>query len=119
MTHAEKDKLDIRWSELIKERDGHRCRHCGTTVKKLESAHIVGRSSFKTRWLLRNGLTLCFTCHAEYDQHRNNAESWLVNHIGKELWAELQWLSRPCNAGGNYFYEDIKKQLEEDFNGGE
>jgi len=113
MKRSEIKKLDKIWSEKIKEIGNYRCLKCGTTNRKLESAHIVGRGAYNTRWRLDNGLCLCFTCHQDYDQHRNHMESWVRDWIGEEKWNELQEAGRPCNAGKKYFYEEIKKELDE------
>lgn len=53
------------WSELILIRDGFRCACCGRNDGKLQAHHWIvnaGRS-LKTRFLLDNGVTLCFHCH--------------------------------------------------------
>jgi hypothetical protein len=54
-----------RWSEFIRERDGHRCVDCHS--RRDLAAHHVCRKSFLTdaQFLTGNGITLCRTCHRE------------------------------------------------------
>jgi hypothetical protein len=108
MTRSEKKKLDGIWAEIIK-KPGY-CLRCGATHKKLEAAHIVGRGAYATRWRLDNGLCLCFTCHADYDQHRNYGEDWVRAYVGQEKWDELQREGRV--TGRKYFYDEILSTLK-------
>lgn len=54
-----------RWSEFIRERDGHRCVDCHS--RKRLSAHHICRKSFlaDAQFQTGNGITLCSTCHRE------------------------------------------------------
>ena len=54
-------KLDKKWSETVKQRDG-KCLRCYKTVN-LQSAHIFLRRHLGTRWDKNNGITLCAGCH--------------------------------------------------------
>jgi hypothetical protein len=60
-----------RWSEFIRERDGHRCVDCHS--RKRLSAHHICRKSFL--WLAEfqtgNGITLCSSCHREIHEGFN------------------------------------------------
>lgn len=57
-----------RWSEFIRERDGHRCVDCHSRARL--SAHHICRKSFvaSAQFETGNGITLCSTCH--HDVHR-------------------------------------------------
>lgn len=57
-----------RWSEFIRERDGHRCVDCHS--RRRLSAHHIARKSFLTeaQFQTGNGITLCTACHR--DMHR-------------------------------------------------
>ena len=51
------------WSKLVLERDNHKCQKCGST-EKLEAHHIWPQGAYENlRYLLRNGITLCRSCH--------------------------------------------------------
>ncbi len=54
-----------RWSEFIRERDGHRCVDCHS--RRRLSAHHICRKSFidGAQFQTGNGITLCSTCHRE------------------------------------------------------
>src|SRR5260221_918233 len=54
-----------RWSEFIRERDGHRCVDCHS--RRRLSAHHICRKSFlaEPQFETSNGITLCSTCHRE------------------------------------------------------
>jgi hypothetical protein len=54
-----------RWSEFIRERDGHRCVDCHAT-KRLSAHHICRKSLFEAaQYDTGNGITLCRECHRE------------------------------------------------------
>jgi hypothetical protein len=52
-----------RWSEFIRERDGHRCVDCHS--RRRLAAHHICRKSFlaDAQFQTGNGITLCSTCH--------------------------------------------------------
>ena len=54
-----------RWSEFIRERDGHRCVDCHS--RRRLSAHHICRKSFlaEPQFETGNGITLCSACHRE------------------------------------------------------
>jgi hypothetical protein len=60
-----------RWSEFIRERDGHRCVDCHS--RKGLSAHHISRKCMFTgaEFETGNGLTLCRDCHKEVHQGFN------------------------------------------------
>lgn len=54
-----------RWSEFIRERDGHRCVDCHSR-HRLAAHHICRKSFLATaEFQTGNGITLCSSCHAE------------------------------------------------------
>jgi hypothetical protein len=60
-----------RWSEFIRERDGHRCVDCHS--RRHLSAHHICRKSFiaQAQFETGNGITLCRTCHKDIHQSFN------------------------------------------------
>lgn len=50
------------WSEIVKERDGHRCILCGGTAY-IQSHHIITRKYAPTRYNINCGISLCAGCH--------------------------------------------------------
>jgi hypothetical protein len=54
-----------RWSEFIRERDGHRCVDCHSR-ERLSAHHICRKTFFaKSQFETGNGITLCRDCHRE------------------------------------------------------
>ena len=86
-----KDKADALWSKKIKERD-RRCIICGS-ICNLQAHHIISRRCYSTRYLLKNGATLCDVCH---DKAREIGEAafcvLLFDNI--EVYEELKTKSR-------------------------
>ncbi len=72
---AEKVKSEAaderRWKKALRKRDGDECRWCKRHVKdcierlpeRRECHHVSGRVVVAIRWDVRNGLTLCGSCH--------------------------------------------------------
>jgi hypothetical protein len=60
-----RDRRLRRWSEFIRERDGHRCVDCHS--RRRLSAHHICRKSFlaEPQFETGNGITLCSACHRE------------------------------------------------------
>ena len=124
MKKSEIKKLDTLWSEVVKlkaekELGERKCEYCLSDWKKLESAHIVGRSSRTTRWGVRldngdydlNGMCLCFSCHQDYDQHKG-AEPRIKRVVIGEVRYETLCCLKNIEAKGQ-FYDEIKEILEE------
>lgn len=87
-----REKADQLWSYAVQERWGWRCAVCGRTDGKLDAHHLVPRGHYATRYLLCNGICLCFQCHTadkDYSPHENAAgwTGWLEeNHPEIAAW---------------------------------
>jgi len=89
---------DKKWARLVKIRDNFRCRRCGRFGKdgvgwKMESAHIMGRGHKSTKWLLENGICLCFKCHRFAHEDPLLWADWCEKNLGKVLCRRLRELS--------------------------
>jgi 5-methylcytosine-specific restriction endonuclease McrA len=74
----QKDRTAVQVRRDVRERDGHRCRCCHTSVMpgsvtprhRAEVHHLVKRSASKALALeLSNLVTLCGLCHAAVEAH--------------------------------------------------
>lgn len=111
-------KLDLLWSEKVREVD--RCESCleeGEFVK-LEAAHIVGRIYRTTRWGVlingkydSNGVCLCFQCHQAYDQHIEKEKFIREVVIGLERYERLLQTKKVIAKYQDF--EEIKKIINE------
>lgn len=75
-------------AELVKERDGHRCRKCGVS-KDLEWAHLRPRRFGRVRWEPLNTVTLCRPCHSWLDKHPHAKDKWALEQIGPDAYEDL------------------------------
>ena len=111
MKKSEIKKLDKIWAEKVKERANYICEWCLETDVWLNSAHILGRRYRGTRWLLMNGLCLCYGCHRKYDEHAPEAEQIRRVLIGKERMDKLLAIKQGVTK--NQDFEEIKRTLLE------
>lgn len=126
-----RDINDDLYSKII--RLGHqRCAMCGR-VKSLECAHIMGRTHYSTRFMLkpiRNAVPLCNFCHSWFDEHKitsllfdekkrvlgpkEESYSWLVHAMGYS-WddlAKLYVLSKQAATYYDFRKKEITKELK-------
>ena len=110
MKRCEIKRLDKLWGEIIKAKDGHKCQKCGNAAY-LNAHHIVGRSNYKVRWEVENGITLCPKCHFWIEQHAHAGNEFLERTIGKVKLDFLENMSGKLNQCKIEF-DIIKKVLE-------
>ena len=74
-------KLDKLWAMLVVARDGGICQKCGELGQNPH--HIFYRRKLGSRWLLRNGITLCDKHHTPW-AHTYISEfiEWVIGEIG-------------------------------------
>lgn len=84
---GDKGAADRYYSKIIRS-VGH-CEKCGTQ-EGLTCSHIVGRRYSATRTDLRNGQSLCFSCHRYFTDWPREFSHWLTETIGSELYEELK-----------------------------
>ena len=114
------DNLDDLWRKIILLRDGNQCKKCGKRKapgkgNSIQPHHIYGRSNFRVRWDLSNGIALCGGCHilTNYAAHKAPIDfiNWLKKLRGEEWWIKL---SEEANKEGGSRKWTImeKKDLE-------
>lgn len=81
--YKENDRL---WSKAV--RKGKKCFLCGGKVN--HAHHLIGRGALWCRWLMDNGLPLCYPCH-QFGAHgaTNKSEAFLKTFKAKR---PKQWL---------------------------
>ena len=106
-------ELDKLWSKAVRQ-VGH-CEKCGGTYR-LQAAHILSRRHHAVRWLLLNGICLCYRCHMFW-AHKDPLDfvRWLEDVRGVKTLENLRLLSRPEIFGGcrakELDYEEVKRTL--------
>ena len=127
MTRKEIKKLDAIWAELVKDKAGYVCEHCGIRGTRMEAAHVCGRRHRSTRWgyeILTSmpqinailsvydlcGHCLCHSCHQHYDEH-GPLEKDIVQTIGANRKEKIQAVATQTIAKYQD-YETIKEMLE-------
>ena len=102
------------WSLCVRTRDGKRCQLCGKTTGVMHAHHFIGRSKAPTKYLLENGICLCFTCHNEVGDYSSVNEELFIKTVGSERKEELEVLSRII--GRKLDRDAIKISLREKLN---
>ena len=120
MLKKEIKKLDLLWSEKVKERANNICESCHK-FSKLEAAHIIGRSHRTTRLGCVfggkdgpeydiAGMALCHYCHRQYDQHMPLERVIRRDVVGLQRY---EILAQSANIiAKNQSFEEIKGILE-------
>jgi hypothetical protein len=99
--HSAMDKATKAWSMVVRARDRY-CQSCGKPgvpnsqglpIGGLDAAHIFTRNHFPTRVDERNGVALCRPCAMDFTEHPARWRTWARDHVGQELFDELQALS--------------------------
>jgi len=70
---------DQLWSYAVRDEWNWECAVCGKTGKRPNAHHIIPRQHEATRYLIHNGICLCFWCHQRDpdESPHNNALGWL------------------------------------------
>lgn len=103
---GETGKKDVLWAELVKERDAWTCQWptCGTMFppghrQGLHAHHAVApRTKRATRWMLENGISLCFGHHRYVHLNPLEAHDWMRDRLGSVEYDELRQLSNRTKA---------------------
>lgn len=103
---GEVGKKDVLWAELVKERDAWTCQWptCGIVFPKgrrqgLHAHHAVaGRGKRATRWMLANGISLCFGHHMIAHHDPLEFSEFMRGRLGAEEYDEIRRLSNRTKA---------------------
>lgn len=88
------ERRDAAFSLTIRDRDGWRCRRCGSQhvrgASTLHCAHGFTRGIPQTRYDEENALSLCgLTCHPYIDQHLEAKQELWIREIGATAYEKL------------------------------
>ena len=81
-------QLDDLFRELIRKRDGMRCRRCKKETQ-LQVAHIFSRRFHRLRWTSQNALLLCAGCHLFCHHHPIEGGKFFEETIGPREYLRL------------------------------
>ena len=83
----EKKCLNL-WSQCVRARD-MTCRGCNSDIK-LSAHHIRSRTNLSTKYLLDNGICLCWKCHSLQKFNPERFQDLVIEIIGDEFYQELK-----------------------------
>jgi len=112
-------KLDIVFSNLVRERVNYTCQACCTNKRHepstLDCAHIMSRRSVGLRWHPRNAIALCRSCHMFYTDHPFDWSDWCRDQFGGDFVAELRLVSNKTVSWSTKLREDIYKHYKDQY----
>ena len=91
---VKQDPIMILWSKCVRTRDGFKCQLDGTTDGVMHAHHFIGRRKAQTKYLLENGICLCFVCHNEVHDDSDTNGDLFTKAVGSERKEELRVLAR-------------------------
>jgi len=84
-------QLDVVWAKSVKKLAGDKCEVCEKT-ERLNSHHLFSRVHKSTRWLVENGVCLCYG-HHRWLAHGKDSEKfrdWVINKRGQDEFDRLK-----------------------------
>jgi len=81
------NKRDKRWRIEVKKKCFGRCVMCGN--EGIEVHHIFSRGIKKLKYIVENGLFLCFNCHRAWENPRNK-NKLIKKYIGWIKYKKLE-----------------------------
>ncbi len=90
-----RDKLDIIFSQLVRERAEWACEACGRYFPEgdrqgLHASHSFSRRKKNIRWSPLNCSAHCFSCHKTLGENPVLFHDWIRGHLGDEKFAALR-----------------------------
>jgi len=113
-----RDLLDALFSDLVRERNGWICEHCGKDYAyepiNCHAAHIIGRRITRLRHDPRNALCLCATCHHYFTDRPTEWTVFVRKKIGDGVMDELQQLSNKVCKFPRGWKKEARKHYREE-----
>ena len=112
-----RDKLDVMFSKLVRERANWTCEFCHKHVPeessaRLDCSHFFSRRKASTRWHPDNAAAHCFTCHQTLGENPVVFEAWITGHLGKERRQEIWRLASTIRKFTKADREDIYREMK-------
>jgi hypothetical protein len=111
------EKLDTKFSILIRRRDNYTCQKCGKKLPSSQCAHILTRGLRLTRWYMGNAITLCYYCHigSNTSAHRDPVgfTKFIDEKFGENYINKLQKIAIKNITTNDEFFENIENYLNE------
>ena len=115
--------LPALWSIRIRKRDGNRCIMCGKSSEEVAlNAHhwiVPAGRSLRTRFILDNGVSLCYACHifkVHKDgaaQHMDAIRLYMRRFVSEERYEEIKRMGNDPWQPTLEDFDRIKLELEE------
>jgi len=101
-------KADTKWQKFILKACDYKCEKCGGTATAVH--HKVSRIHKSTRYLILNGIPVCFPCHIHFF-HGKPAEGdqWLRIRFGNE---HMDFLLKEAQIVCKRTIEDLEKIIK-------
>jgi len=74
------------WREIVRKRDGLRCRRCKTDAR-LQAHHIISSRFKRLKWDTTNGLLLCSGCHLWIHGRTGAGNREILDYLESEIGA--------------------------------
>ena len=119
---VKRERCDKWFSDVVRQKAGFVCEHCGAKDVGMDCAHIYGRRAKSVRWSLDNALCLCRTCHRIFTENPLDFTHWLESHLGEghmEILKEKRNLLLETNQAlrkeiATHYRLEHKKMLEDE-----
>lgn len=97
MRKRRRNKLDILFSKLVRERDDYTCQHTGINRRaepgRLDCAHIFSCRHVATRWHPQNAVALTKASHMHFTGEPFEWADWCVEQWGESFIDELRFVA--------------------------
>lgn len=116
---TKRDKRDVLFSIMIRERDNHTCQFCGKTnqTNQIQNSHFWKRGDKATRFDPENCDALCASCHDKHEGCKQGFyREWKLKQLGTRRYNALEKRARSIKKYGEYektiLYDILKSQYK-------
>ena len=99
------------WSDCVRARD-MTCKQCNSDYR-LSAHHIRSRVHLTTRFMLANGICLCWKCHSLQKWNPERFQDMIIDIIGDDKYQELKRISLGNIKVTEADLEDLLDALED------